>query len=168
MDLDDLVFQEAARLRDATELTIDTREVSAARVLGDRAQLERLVRNLADNAARHARGRVAMSLEEHDGLVLLRVDDDGPGIEPGDRERIFDRFVRLDDARDRDSGGSGLGLSIVREVAGLHGGTVVVVEAPQGGARFEVRLPSRLRVIAFSRSRRRCRGTRRLRRSGRP
>jgi signal transduction histidine kinase len=140
VDLDDLVFQEATRLRGATDLSIDTRSVSAARVMGDRAQLERLVRNLADNAARHARRTVSIDLRETDGQVVLTVDDDGAGIGHPDRERVFDRFVRLDDARDRDSGGSGLGLSIVREVAALHGGTVVVLDAPLGGARFEVRL----------------------------
>jgi signal transduction histidine kinase len=142
VDLDDLVFQEATRLRGATDLTVDTRDVSAVRVLGDRVQLERIVRNLTDNAARHARRAIALSLRDRDGAAVLTVDDDGPGIDPGDRERVFDRFVRLDDARDRDSGGSGLGLSIAREVAALHGGSVVVSDAPLGGARFEVRLRS--------------------------
>jgi signal transduction histidine kinase len=72
---------------------------------------------------------------------VLSVDDDGPGIAPGERERVFERFVRLDEARQRDSGGSGLGLSIVREVATLHRGTAEVLASPIGGARFEVRLP---------------------------
>jgi signal transduction histidine kinase len=141
VDLDDLVFQEAARLRTAG-LAVDTREVSAARVRGDRGQLERLVRNLSDNAARHTRGSISMSLRDRDRVAILTVDDDGPGIPAGDRERVFDRFVRLDDARDRDAGGSGLGLSIVHEVASLHGGSVVAADAPLGGARLEVRLPS--------------------------
>jgi signal transduction histidine kinase len=141
VDVDDLVFQEATRLR-AGGLSVDTREVSAARVRGDRGQLERLVRNLSDNAARHTRGSISMSLRDRDQVAILTVDDDGPGIPAGDRERVFDRFVRLDDARDRDAGGSGLGLSIVREVASLHGGSVVAADAPLGGARLEVRLPS--------------------------
>jgi signal transduction histidine kinase len=81
-------------------------------------------------------------LSERDGQTVLRVDDDGPGITPSDRERVFDRFVRLDDARDRDSGGSGLGLAIVKEIARLHGGAVSVGEAEIGGTRVEVRLPS--------------------------
>jgi signal transduction histidine kinase len=142
VDLDDLVFQEAVRLRGATPLTVDTSAVSAARVRGDRVQLERLVRNLTDNAVRHAQRTIAMSLQDLDAEAVLTVDDDGPGIAPRDRERVFDRFVRLDDARDRDSGGSGLGLSIVREVAALHGGSVTVSDARLGGARFEVRLRS--------------------------
>jgi signal transduction histidine kinase len=101
-----------------------------------------MVRNLTENAARFATSAVGLSLSERDGRTVLRVDDDGPGIAPSDRQRVFDRFVRLDDARDRDSGGSGLGLAIVREIARLHGGTVGVHEAEIGGARVEVRLPS--------------------------
>lgn len=142
VDVDDLVFEEGARLRSSTTLTIDTGGVSAGRVLGDRDKLERLVRNLTDNAARHARGAISLSLRVDDGAVVVAVDDDGAGIERPQRERVFDRFVRLEDARDRDSGGSGLGLSIVREIATLHRGTVTVLDSPLGGARFEVRLPS--------------------------
>jgi signal transduction histidine kinase len=74
--------------------------------------------------------------------VLLAVEDDGDGVPLADRERVFDRFVRLDDARARDSGGSGLGLAIVREIAVAHGGSVAVGSAGLGGARFEVRLPA--------------------------
>jgi len=74
--------------------------------------------------------------------VLLAVDDDGGGVPDAERERIFDRFVRLDDARGRDAGGSGLGLAIVREIAAAHGGTVAVAGSALGGARFEVRLPA--------------------------
>jgi signal transduction histidine kinase len=142
VDLDDLVFEEAGRLRSSTELRVETSAVSAGRVLGDREQLGRLVRNLADNAARHSRGTVALSLHQDNGVAVLDVDDDGRGIPPSDRERIFERFVRLDEARDRDSGGSGLGLAIVAEIAAAHGGKVSVQDAPIGGARFEVQLPS--------------------------
>ena len=142
VDLDDLVLEEASRLRTATELRIDSTGVSPGRVVGDRDQLERLVRNLTDNAARHATGQVRVSLRELDGHVVLRVEDDGGGVDPRQRERIFDRFVRLDEARDRDSGGSGLGLAIVREVAEFHGGDVRVLESDLGGSRFEIRLPA--------------------------
>ncbi len=142
VDLDDVVFEEATRLRATTGLRIETDAVSAGRVAGDTPKLERLVRNLTENAARHARGVVALSLLEFDGQVILTVEDDGEGILAEDRERIFERFVRLDEGRDRDSGGSGLGLAIVRELAVAHGGTLVVTEAPIGGARFEVRFPS--------------------------
>lgn len=142
VDIDDLVLEEASRLRTATELRIDSTGVSPGRVVGDRDQLERLVRNLIENAARHATGQVRVSLRELDGHVVLRVEDDGGGVDPGQRERIFDRFVRLDEARDRDSGGSGLGLAIVREVAEFHGGDARVLESDLGGSRFEIRLPA--------------------------
>jgi signal transduction histidine kinase len=141
VDLDDVVFEEAARLRDSTDLRIDSESVSAARVAGDRQKLQRLVRNLVENAARHARATVALSLRETDEEAILTVEDDGEGVASQDRERIFERFVRLDQARDRDGGGSGIGLAIVREVAALHGGTVAVSDGDLGGARFEVRLP---------------------------
>jgi len=141
VDLDDLVFDEARRLRDGTGLRVDTTAVSAGRVDGDAAGLRRLLRNLGDNAARHAAGRLAFSLAERDGLVLLEVDDDGPGIPLADRARVFERFVRLDDARARDDGGSGLGLAIVAELAAAHGGTVAAAASPLGGTRVEVRLP---------------------------
>jgi signal transduction histidine kinase len=141
VDLDDLMFEEAARLRAATELKIDVGAVSAGRVLGDREKLGRLIRNLTENAARHARTTIALSLAERNGEVVLGVDDDGAGIDDAEREHIFDRFVRLDEARDRDSGGSGLGLAIVREVAAFHGGSVTIMDSELGGTEFEVRLP---------------------------
>jgi len=141
VDLDDLVLDEARRLRGAGGLRIDTTAVSAGRVDGDAAALRRMVRNLADNAARHAGGRLAFSVAERDGTVLLAVDDDGPGIPVADRERVFERFVRLDGARSRDDGGSGLGLAIVAELAAVHGGTVAIASSSLGGARVEVTLP---------------------------
>ena len=73
------------------------------------------------------------------------VDDDGPGIDPDDRERVFERFTRLDDGRARDAGGLGIGLAIVKAVAEQHGGTVTIDDAPIGGARFVVHLPAGLR-----------------------
>jgi signal transduction histidine kinase len=71
----------------------------------------------------------------------MEVDDDGPGVPEADRERVFERFVRLDDARARDAGGGGLGLAIVSELIGAHGGTVALAASPLGGARVEVSLP---------------------------
>ncbi|MGI9822855.1 sensor histidine kinase [Agromyces sp. Marseille-Q5079] len=141
VDLDDLVFAEAARLR-AAGVAVDESGVGAARVHGNPQLLGQLLRNLADNAARHARGRVALGLTERDGRAVLVVDDDGDGIPAAERERVFDRFVRLDDARDRDAGGSGLGLAIVRAVARAAHGDVTIEDAPLGGARFTVRLPA--------------------------
>jgi signal transduction histidine kinase len=140
VDLDDILLREAARLRGARpDLEVDLTNVVAARARGDAVALDRLVRNLTDNAARHARHAIALGLHEDDGHVVLIVDDDGTGIAPEDRPRVFDRFVRLDEARDRDTGGTGLGLAIVREVAAAHGATIRISQAPLGGARFEVR-----------------------------
>jgi signal transduction histidine kinase len=141
IDLDDVVLEEAARLRGISGIRIDASRVSSGRVIGDRQQLVRLVRNLTENAARHARSLVSLVLGERDGQVLFAVEDDGAGIDPEERNRIFDRFVRLDEGRDRDSGGSGLGLAIVREVAEFHGGSVSVIDGTQGGTRVEVLLP---------------------------
>jgi signal transduction histidine kinase len=142
VDLDDLVFEEAHRLREATSLRVDTTRVSAGRVSGDRAALWRALRNLGDNAVRHASSQVVFALSEQNGAVVLDIDDDGPGIAAADRQRVFERFVRLDDARARDAGGSGLGLAIVAEVIVAHRGTITVVNSSLGGARFEVRLPA--------------------------
>jgi signal transduction histidine kinase len=142
VDLDDVVFEVAAGLRQASSLRVDTTAVSAGRVAGDQSQLQRMVQNLADNAARHARGAVGFVLrEDSSGSTQLCVEDDGPGIAEADRQRIFERFVRLDGARARDAGGSGLGLAIVAEIVASHGGTISVGPSPLGGARFEVLLP---------------------------
>ncbi|HEX5856520.1 MAG TPA: ATP-binding protein [Microbacterium sp.] len=141
VDVDDLLFAEARRLREAGGLDVDTSAVAPVRVRGDAGLLRQVVRNLADNAARHARGRVAFASWEDAASGFVAVDDDGAGLAPEDRIRVFDRFVRLDEARARDSGGSGLGLAIVREILRGHGGAVRAVESPLGGARFEARLP---------------------------
>ena len=109
---------------------------------GDPVRLEQVVGNLLDNAARHAKSRIAIGLRSHDDHVILRVDDDGPGVAEEERVRIFERFVRLDEARDRGSGGPGLGLAIVAEVAAGHGGSARAIDSPLGGARLEIRLPA--------------------------
>ncbi|MEH6379970.1 ATP-binding protein, partial [Streptomyces sp. KLMMK] len=105
-------------------------------------QLERLLANLVDNALRHAASRVVItaSLDGAAGRAVLEVTDDGPGIPEEERERVFERFVRLDAARTRESGGSGLGLAIAREIARAHGGGLDV--APGGtGARLVAWFP---------------------------
>jgi signal transduction histidine kinase len=140
VDLDVLVFAEAAATRPRPGIRIDLSAVSAAQVSGDGAMLERVVRNLLDNAVRHARSAVSVSLAARDGVAELTVADDGPGVQPPDREAVFERFARLDEARARDAGGVGLGLAIVRDVVSAHAGTVAIEDA-EPGARFVVRLP---------------------------
>jgi len=140
VDLDELVLDDTVQQR---RVPVDTSRVSAGRVHGRREQLTRVVRNLLDNAARHAASTVAVGLHaDDDHTIELTVDDDGPGIPVADRERVFDRFTRLDDGRARDAGGLGLGLSMVKEITEQHGGTVTIEEAPIGGARLRVRLPA--------------------------
>jgi signal transduction histidine kinase len=141
VDLDELVLAEADRMRVHGRVDVDLHRVSAGRVSGDPEQLRRVVRNLAENAERHARSRVAFEVARADGWVELVVADDGPGIPVQDRRRVFERFARLDEARDRPTGGTGLGLAIVGEIVASHGGSVSVADA-QVGARFVVLLPA--------------------------
>lgn len=141
VDLDDLALTEVSRLR-AAGIAVDGSRIEAARVHGDARLLGRVVRNLADNAARHAASQVAIGVRVTDGRAVLTVDDDGSGIPPAERSRVFERFVRLDEGRARDAGGSGLGLAIVAGVVRAAGGTVSVSDAPLGGARFVVSLPA--------------------------
>ena len=142
VDLDDVVLEEVARIRVGSRVPVETAGVSAAPVRGSREQLFRLVRNLLENAERHARTRVEVSVcTDHDG-VELQITDDGPGVPAEHRTRVFERFVRLDDARSREAGhGSGLGLSIVATIAARHGGTCTVTDSGPG-ARFVLRLPT--------------------------
>ena len=149
VDLDEVAMSavRSARLLMPEARSIDARTISAGRVLGDPDLLERVVTNLVDNALRHATHSVSVSVNRRDqpdgpSVVELVVTDDGPGIAVADRERIFERFTRLDEARDRQRGGTGLGLAIVHDVVAAHGGTVIVEEGPEGGARFVVRLPA--------------------------
>jgi signal transduction histidine kinase len=139
VDLDEIVLSEARRLRSRTPHHVDTTRVSGAQLKGNRDQLARAVRNLLDNAARHADSTVTASLAESETGITFVVVDDGPGIPVEQQQRIFERFTRLDDARTRDNGGTGLGLAITQEVVVAHGGTITVDSAP--GARFTVSFP---------------------------
>jgi signal transduction histidine kinase len=105
--------------------------------------LSQLVRNLVDNAARHAHSRISLSVLQQSGSATLTVGDDGPGVPADARERVFERFVRLDPGRAREHGGSGLGLAIVAEIAHAHSGTVRIEQDPElGGAQVIVELPT--------------------------
>jgi two-component system OmpR family sensor kinase len=121
--------------------------------LGDEARLRQVVTNLVSNAISHTpeASPVEISLATAGGLVELRVSDHGPGIDPADRVRVFDRFWRADESRQRSHGGSGLGLSIVAAVVGSHGGRVFVDDTPGGGATFVVELPRAVGHLAQAR-----------------
>ncbi|MFG2820984.1 ATP-binding protein [Kitasatospora sp. NPDC048365] len=110
---------------------------------GNPMWLGRLLTNLLDNAQRHARQSVTVRLvgDRRTGRAVLDVTDDGPGVPPAEREKVFERFTRLDDARSRDDGGTGLGLPIARDIAALHGGTLTIEDTP-GGCTFRTRLPT--------------------------
>lgn len=141
VDLDDVVLAETEALRHRTDLALDVSGVTAARVQGDRGLLARAVRNLLDNSARYARSRITVRLVRSGDEAVLTVSDDGPGIREENRQRIFERFTRLEDGRARDGGGVGLGLSIVRDVVTTHDGQVCV-DDNLPGALFTVRLPA--------------------------
>ncbi|MEJ2886348.1 sensor histidine kinase [Actinomycetospora aeridis] len=147
VDLAELAAAEAERTRLlAPGLTVQV-EGPPTRVLGDPGRIAQILANLLENARRHgpADGTVRLEVSSEGARGVLDVVDDGPGIPPGDRERVFDRLVRLDDARTRDAGGAGLGLPIARALARAHGGDLRVVEPgdADGGARLRLTLPLR-------------------------
>lgn len=136
VDLAAMVREESSQ-RVADRVPVRTGELANAEVAGSRGQLGRVLGNLLDNAQRHAVASVRVAVVREGEWAVLRVEDDGPGVPESERERIFERFVRLDDARARDDGGAGLGLAIARDVAVRHGGSLAV----RTGSVFELRLP---------------------------
>ncbi|WP_442928542.1 HAMP domain-containing sensor histidine kinase [Mycobacterium sp. JS623] len=138
--LDDIATGEVARQRRIGHRDIDI-SAEPTELGGDSAGLSRLVRNLLENAARHARSRVELTVRIRGENAIVTVADDGPGIPECDRTRVFDRFVRLDRDRARSSGGTGLGLAIVAEITTAHGGTVTIDDRPGGGTVVTVQLP---------------------------
>ncbi len=148
VDLDEIVIDEFHRMEELGRVTIRLEGVQAVRTLGRRRDLARLVRNIGDNAVRHARSTVSISLTERGGDAVIKIANDGIPIPVKDRLRIFDRFTRLDPARARSAAtgdsGSGLGLAIATEIATSHGGRITT-ESPDSnnGAIFIVTLPVR-------------------------
>ncbi|WP_027344490.1 sensor histidine kinase [Hamadaea tsunoensis] len=141
LDLDDLAYRCRLRLIGTRPDVIVDGRFQPVRITGDEHELERAIANLCDNAGRHAKTKITLTVRAAGTTAQVLVDDDGPGVPAAERERIFERFVRLDAGRARDDGGTGLGLAITREIAHRHGGTVTVTGSPLGGARFELRLP---------------------------
>jgi signal transduction histidine kinase len=138
VDLGELVLAELQRPHRVKTSGVVDRPVC---VVGNRAHLTRALRNVVDNADRHATSRVSVNVSQVDGCAVIHVDDDGPGIPVNDRLRVFDRFTRLDEPRTRNDGGAGLGLAIVSRVATTHGGRVFCTDAPEGGARITISIP---------------------------
>jgi signal transduction histidine kinase len=138
--LSDIAEVEVNRARRESGCAIHT-DLSAVCFSGDPAAMSRVIRNLVDNAVRHAKSRVDVHVGSRSGEATLSVSDDGPGIAPAERARVFERFVRLDSDRARCSGGTGLGLAIVAEVVAAHGGRVTVDDRPGGGTTMKVVLP---------------------------
>ncbi|MEU3601994.1 HAMP domain-containing sensor histidine kinase [Streptomyces sp. NPDC006798] len=141
VDLAALAREELSQRGAADRVPVTVVAADGVEVLGSPGQLARVLGNLLDNAQRHAAGAVTVSVRREGADAVLAVGDDGSGVPEAERERVFERFVRLDEARGRDDGGAGLGLAIARDVARRHGGTLTVADSPAGGALFVLRLP---------------------------
>lgn len=139
VDIDELALTEAQRNH---RVPVQVHVEHPGRIRGNAQLLAHALRNLIDNAARHASNQVNVTItSDHTEAVVVVVDDDGPGIAPEDRDQLFGRFSRLDEARNRDEGGAGLGLAITHRVVTQHNGTVTCDTSPTGGARFTITLP---------------------------
>lgn len=143
VDVDDIVADEATRLARLGTVAVSA-HIDAVQIFADRDKLVRAVRNVADNALRHASSAIEIDVraDASTRLCTITIDDDGDGIPDDDRERVLDRFVRLDPDRRRSSGGSGLGLAIVDEIVRAHGGVVSIGVAAIGGASVTMTLPT--------------------------
>jgi signal transduction histidine kinase len=151
VDVADFVEESAARWRGpaaARGVTIAVDAPASGTLAADPHLLRRVLDNLLDNAVRHSPpgGRIDVSACRHDGQWLFDVADRGPGVPPAQRDRIFQRFTRVDPARSRGAGGAGLGLALSAAVARAHGGTLDLLETDGPGARFRLRLPDRTRA----------------------
>lgn len=141
VDLDVVASSSLQRASAGATVELNAKGIGAATVRGDEAALTRLVDNLVTNALRHAEASIAVGTGTDDHGCWLSVDDDGNGIAEADRDRVFERLVRLDEARARNAGGAGLGLTLSRDIATEHNGTLTIDDSPLGGARFVLRLP---------------------------
>lgn len=139
-DMDEVVSEEIARIKPALQQELKV-YIEPVRLRADASKLQHVVRNLLSNAGRHAESLIEVRLSATDTNAVLTVINDGESIAPEDQDKVFERFVRLDASRARDTGGSGLGLAISREIVLAHGGTIAVDDDPRGRCRFTVTLP---------------------------
>ncbi len=144
VELEPLLAGEVEGIAATADRELVLGEVTSRTVTIDREQISRAVSNLISNAVAHTEpgGKVEVSAFDSADTVTVVVDDDGPGVPPEARDRVFDRFARLDESRSSASGGSGLGLAIVKAIAESHGGRVDCSDSPLGGARFRIILPA--------------------------
>ena len=143
IDLERFVAETSQEVARGARRRVEVEPVPRGRLLADGDRLAQVLRNLIQNAIEHtsADGLVRVTASARAGRVRVAVDDDGPGIPPEERARIFDRFHRADLSRSRRGGGSGLGLAIARAIVAAHGGRIWAEAAPEGGARVVFELP---------------------------
>lgn len=142
VEIEPIVTEETARRRSVpVTLRFEAQAAKPVTVRISESHFQRALGNLLDNAARHATAEVAVTVVAADAEIVITVDDDGPGIPLAERERVFERFTRLDEGRDRDRGGTGLGLAVTRAVVERYQGTLTASTSPSRGARFTIRLP---------------------------
>jgi len=141
VDFDDLLYEEATRVRSMSELLVDTSAVQPTRVVGDPAMLKRMIRNVVDNAMRYAQHELRFEARFDGDEAVVVVCDDGEGIDVDESARFFERFTRADSARSRQSGGTGLGLAIVTEIVLRHGGSARFAKVASGSM-IELRVRS--------------------------
>jgi signal transduction histidine kinase len=142
VELDDLVREAVRQARPEGAVRVAVESSGGPVVAGDAQELVRAVRNVVENAVRHATSGVVVSVAPGAGTVSVSVTDDGPGIPAGERDRVFERFTRLDGARSSHSGGTGLGLAIARDIVDRHGGTIAVDGTVTSGTRVVLTLPA--------------------------
>jgi signal transduction histidine kinase len=141
VDIAQLARGEADKVRSRGRVQVNDSGIVEGIVSGNADWLKGVLRNLLDNAERHAQSTITVEVAQHDSMVEVVVANDGPSIPAPARDHVFDRFTRLDESRNRDEGGSGLGLAITRDVLAAHHGTIEVADTAQG-ARFVARIPA--------------------------
>jgi signal transduction histidine kinase len=142
IDLAELAGAVVSRANGRSGVVVELAGVAAAPAVGRPGELQRAIGNLLDNAVRHAASTVRVMVSRNLDTVSVAVEDDGEGIPAADRDRVFERFARVDAARTAGDGGAGLGLSIAREIVVRHGGTLIVDATYENGARFVITLPA--------------------------